>query len=146
MDDRDSRGKFREEVRFLQRAVAPADDDEFLPFEEKPVAGRAGGDAMAGEAGFVFEADRNGRGAGRNDDSLGVDGLLPIDGQGEWPLCELHRCDIAGQKLGAEPSGLRPHVFHQLRAHDALGKARIVLNFGGGRELSAGLPALDEER
>src|SRR5512147_3332850 len=42
MNDRDFRGEFRQEVRFLHGAVAPTDDDQFFSSEEKSVARRAG--------------------------------------------------------------------------------------------------------
>ena len=63
----------------------------------------------------------------------------------ERTLCELNSCDIAGQELRSESFRLRSHFFHQLRAHDALGKARIVLDFRRRGQLSAGLPAFDEQ-
>ena len=58
---------------------------------------------------------------------------------------EIHRCDVAGQELRAEPFRLCPHFLHELRAHDALGKAWIVLDFRRRGELSAGLPAFNEQ-
>ena len=42
MDDRDPAGELGQEGRFLHRAVAAADDNQFLSLEEKPIAGRTG--------------------------------------------------------------------------------------------------------
>jgi hypothetical protein len=44
---------------------------------------------------------------------------------------------------GPEPLGLGAHVQDQLRAHDAVGEAGVVLDVGGQRQLPAGRTALD---
>ena len=101
---------------------------------------------MPREARLVFQPDLNGRRAGRNDEGLGVHGLFAVDREREGRLRERNSCDLSGQELRAEPFCLGPHFFHQLRAHDALGKARIVLDFRRRGQLPAGLPAFYEQR
>ncbi|TKS57791.1 MAG: hypothetical protein EWM73_03732 [Nitrospira sp.] len=100
---------------------------------------------MSRKARLVFQPDLNGRRAGGNDEGLGAHGLFAIDCDRERTCCELNSCDIAGEELRPESLRLCPHFFHQLRAHDALGKARIVLNFRRRGQLSAGLPAFNEQ-
>ena len=101
---------------------------------------------MPREARLVFQPDLNGRRAGRKDEGLGVHGLFAVDREREGACLEIHRAHVSGQELRAEPFCLGPHFFHELRPHDALGKARIVLDFRRRGQLPAGLPAFDEQR
>ena len=54
--------------------------------------------------------------------------------------------DVVGLQPGPEPLGLVTEVLHQLRAHDPLGEARIVLDVGRLLEQPAPGEALDHER
>jgi hypothetical protein len=72
-------------------------------------------------------------------------GLFAVDREREWASLEIHRAHVTVQEFRAEPFCLGPHFLHELRAHDALGKARIVLDFRRRGQLSAGLPAFNEQ-
>ena len=56
------------------------------------------------------------------------------------------RVGVVGDEPGAEALGLSAEVLHQLRAHDPLGEARVVLDVGRVLKLAAPLEALDHER
>ena len=101
---------------------------------------------MPREASLVLQSDLNGRRAGRNDEGLGAHSLFAVDREGEGMRCERNGCDIVGEELCSESCGLCPHIFHQVRAHNALGKAGIVLDFRRRGQLSARLPAFNEQR
>ena len=100
---------------------------------------------MPREARLVLYTDLNGRRAGRNDEGLGLHCVFAVDRDHGRACFEIHRAHVAGQELRAEPFCLGSHFLHELRPHDPLGKAGIVLDFRGGRELPAGLPALYEQ-
>ncbi len=68
----------------------------------------------------------------------------PISVKGR--LREIGGHDRIGDHFGADMLGLCLHLFHQPRALNGLGKARIVFDFGGDGELSAGLDAADQHR
>ncbi len=59
---------------------------------------------------------------------------------------ELHAGHIVGHEARAEPLGLVAEVLHHLRAHDAVGVARIVLDVGGLLEQPAPGEALEHQR
>ena len=54
--------------------------------------------------------------------------------------------DVALHDLGAEALGLRAHLGHQVRTHDAVAEPRPVLDHRRQHQLSAGLEAFDEQR
>ena len=145
MDDGDLAGELGQEGRFLHCTVAAADNNQFLPLEEEAVAGGTGRDSVPREARFVLYPNLNGRRAGGDDDGLRVDGLFSVNGDRERSLLKIYGCDIAGQELRAEPFRLSPHFLHEFRAHDALGKARVVFDFRRRGQLSPGLPAFNEQ-
>ena len=59
---------------------------------------------------------------------------------------EIDRRHVALDDLGAELLGLRAHLRHQVRAHDAVAIAREVLDQRRQHQLPAGLDAFDDER
>src|SRR5206468_9767958 len=63
----------------------------------------------------------------------------------ERPLGEVDARDVVGEVLGPEALGLRPELLHQLRPHDAILEAGIVLDVAGDHELAAKGKALDHE-
>ncbi len=101
---------------------------------------------MSSKAHLVFQPDLNGRCPGRNDNGFGVHGVFAVDRERERFRLEMNRIHVTGQKLRAEPFRLGPHFLHELRAHDALGKAGIVFDLCRRSQLSAGLPAFYEQR
>ena len=48
-------------------------------------------------------------------------------------------------QVGTEADGLGAHLFHELRAHDSLLEARVVLYLGGVHEFATVLKALEDE-
>ena len=60
--------------------------------------------------------------------------------------------DLVGEHLSAESLGLLTELDHQLRAHDPIGEAGVVLHVGGEHQLATGLVAggrrlaLDDQR
>ncbi len=81
MDNRDLRRKLGKEGCFLHRTVAATNHNEFFSPEEKPVAGRAGRDAMTGQSLLIRQSNRNRRCSGGNDDGFRLDGTLTINRQ-----------------------------------------------------------------
>src|SRR5205085_735373 len=67
------------------------------------------------------------------------------DPDAERTLREVDPCDVVGDELGSELLGLTPELAHQLRAHDALGEAGIVLDVARDHQLPAPLEAFDDE-
>ena len=65
---RDALAEAGEERGLLDGGVAAADHDDLLVAEEEPVAGGAPGDAAAGQALLVVQAELAVRGAGGQDD------------------------------------------------------------------------------
>ena len=59
---------------------------------------------------------------------------------------ELDPGGVVGDEAGAEALRLIAELLHQLRAHDPLGEARVVLDVGRVLKLAAPLEALDHER
>ena len=108
-------------------ALSPPPTSRSVPFlEEEPGAGRAGSTPCPVRRASFFTPDLNGRRAvGGDDDGLRVDCLFSVNGDRERLLRNVYGCDLAGQKLRTEPFCLGSHFLHELRTHDALGKARV---------------------
>ena len=134
-----------EEVRLFHRRVAAADDQYRLALEEEAVAGRAGRHAVAHQPRLGFDAEQRAvapvetiSASQVNSSSLArkrngrfersTDSTSPVD------------------ELGAEARGLSAEPLHHLGPHQALGKARVVLDLGGDRQLAARLSAFDDQR
>ena len=49
-----------------------------------------------------------------------------------------NRNNIVPNDMRAEPFRLLAHIVHQIRTHDAIGKAWEILHFGGVDQLAAG--------
>jgi hypothetical protein len=89
------------------------------------------------EARLVLHPDLNGRCAGGDDDGFRADCVFSVNRDRERVLLKVYGCDVSGQKLRSEPFRLGSHLLHKFRAHDALGKAGIVLDFRCRGQLSA---------
>ena len=78
--------------------------------------------------------------------------LALADPDAERALGEVDTRHLLREELGTEPLGLGAEVHHQLRSHDPVGEAGVVLDVGGEHQLPAGLIgcrrrlALDDER
>jgi hypothetical protein len=84
MNERDVRGDVREVDGFLDRGIAAADDGHAVATEEKSVAGRAGGDAVATMLFLGRQPEVLGGGAGGDDERVARVGRR-IAAQGEGP-------------------------------------------------------------
>ncbi len=141
---RDLAGKIGEEEGFLDRGVAAADHHHFLVAVEEPIAGRAGGHAVALELLLGRQIEPARLRAGGDDQCVGEIDVARIAGQPERPARQLRLVDVIGDDLRPHMLGLLLHLLHQPRALDHIGEARIVLDVGGDRELAAWLDALDQ--
>ena len=140
------RRELGEEQRLFDRGVAATDDADLLLLEEEAVAGRAGGDAVAQQPLLVRQPEHLRRRAGRDDDRPGRV-LVGADGHGERRAGgEVHPVGVGGDELGPEALGLLAEPLHEVRAHDPLGEARVVLDLGREHQLPTGGEALDHDR
>ena len=143
--ERDPDPEARQEQRFLERGVAAADDVDVLFLEERAVAGRAGGHAVALQPLFRVEPEPAGARAGGDDHGLGAV-LVLVHPDTERTLGEVDLRHVVGDELGAEAAGLVAEVLHHLRAHDAVLVARVILDVARDHQLPAPLEPLDHER
>ena len=138
VDDRHGAGELGQEGRLLDGGVAAADDGDVLVAEEEAVAGRAPGDAVAGQLLLAGQAELAVGRAHREDDRAGaVDGALAV-GDGLDLAGQVDRGDVVGDELGAEALGLGAHVVHEVGAHDAVREAGEVLDLGRVHQRAAG--------
>ena len=137
-------GELGEEGGFLHGGVAAAHDCDVVALEEEAVAGRAGGDTTAGELGFARNAQVTRCGAGGEDDGAGLEDIVAHVDALDIAL-ELDGVDEVHAQVSAKTDGLGTHLFHELRAHDALLEAGVVLHLGGVHELAAVLVALEDD-
>ena len=146
VDEVDFGSELGEEGGFFTSGVAAADDGDGDVAVEGTVAGRAGGEAVTDEFFFVGHAEVARACAGRDDDGLGFP-LLGVAFEGEViGAVFLDRSDERVFGAGTEFFGLGLHFHHELGTHDAVGKAGVVLDLGGRRELATGLGAGNDER
>lgn len=135
--------------RLLGRGITAANDKQRLVAEDGhgAVAHGAGGDAVLPVLVLAGEVEAARRGAGRDDDGVGGVGLVRVElcAEGKGPLGEVQLGDGVGDDFGAEALRLGAHAVHELLAHDALGEAGEVFDFGRGGELAAGGGAVGHE-
>ncbi len=137
VDDIDLTSEPGEERRLLHRGVAAPDDGDVLLAEEEPVARRAPRDAVPGKPLLVLQAQLPVARTGGQDDGAGpvlvaraVLDDLDVAGQ-------INVDHIIGNDPRPEPFGLRTHLLHEVRAHDAVPETGIVLHVGGVHERTA---------
>ena len=123
--------------RLLERGVAAADDRDLLVAEEEAVARGAGGHAAAAQPRLALEPQPHRRRAGRDDDRLGLvlDAARPDP---ERALREVDPVDVDVDDVRAEALRLLAEQGHQVRALDAVGEARVVLDVAREHQLAAG--------
>mgnify|MGYP006268516717 CR=1 FL=1 len=92
----------------------------------------------------VGQAQRARGGAGGDDEGPGQVGTV-LRPDAERALREVDGGDGFRRVLRAEPLGLFPHPFDELRPLDPVGEPGEVLDIGGEGELPARLPALQDE-
>ena len=142
--DGDLARELGQEAGLLHRRVAAADHHDLLLAEEGRVADRAVADAASLQRALALQPQLAGGRAGGHDHAVGQMHLV-ADLHAEGPLGEVDAGDVIGHQLGAEPLGLRAHRRHQLRAHDAVDEAGVVLDVAGDHQLAAEGEALEDE-
>ena len=133
-----------EEGGLLHRGVAAADHGDVVVLKEEAIAGRAGGHTAARELLLARDAQVARGGTRGQDDSAGTV-LLAVDVHLLFLAAKVDALDELGAQVRAELLGLLAHIRHQIRAHDALGEAREVLNLGGVHQLAAKLVTLKHQ-
>src|SRR5260370_17248035 len=145
VDQMNAAGEARQKNRFLHRGIASAHHRDFLAAKEKSVTCRAGGDAMPDQLALRLEPQHARGSAGGYDHGFGAKHFFR-GGNIEWPFAEVDARNGAGAKLRAEALCLLAHMFDQLRAENAIGKARKVLDHGRQSELAARFVPIDHQR
>ena len=140
-------GELAEEDRLLHGRVAAADDQRRLVAEEGGVARGAIGDATAAELLLARDPELAVLGAHRKDHRAGpILVVAHVDLVHAAGLVgELDPRGLVGQEPRAEALGLVAELLHELRAHDPLGEAWVVLHVGGLLEQPAPEEPLDDE-
>ena len=101
---------------------------------------------MAGELVFAGQVQTAVAGAGGDDDHVGMMGAAVR--QFQVAAAELSGNEFdhgSALEAGAEAFGLLAHDFHEFKAGNAVGKAGIVFDQGGGDEGAAGGRAVENE-
>ena len=137
VDHRHGAGEAGQEGGLLHGRVPTTDDDDVLVLEEEPVAGGAVGHAVAGEALLPVDAQVPVLRAGGDDDRAGLVDVVR-GGDALDIALQLEGGDVLVADVGAEALGLLLHLGHELRAHDALDEAGVVLHLGGVHQGTAG--------
>ena len=133
--------------RFLDRGVAAADHRHLLAAVEKPVAGRAGGHALAAQRHFARNSQPLGLCAGADDEAIGDIFVPAVTHRAERRAAvQIDRDDGVPDHARADMLGLRLHLLHQPRALHHVAETGIVLDIGGDGQLPAGLHALHHDR
>src|SRR5579883_1556630 len=138
-------GVAREEIGFLHGRVAAANNGNGLAAEEEAVTGGARRDAVADKFALSGETE-HARGSAGGDDQSPRDVVHVAGFNAKRPGGQIHVGDGAGAKFRAEFPGLFAHVFDEFRTHDAVGKARKILDVGGERKLAARFVAVNHHR
>ena len=146
MNERHPSGVVGQIDRLLDGGVAAPDDHDILAAKEKPVAGRASRNAKASEDFLARQAEPARLGAGGDDHRIADVEIPESPVSDKRPLPEIDRDDKIDDDPCPDVLGLLPHLLHQPRALDDLGKAGIVLDVGGDGHLPARLQPGDEER
>ena len=146
MHDRHLRGELRQESRLLHCRVASTDDHDLLLAKERTIADGAVRNASALETNLGVEPDLACGCARRDDDGAcahDVGANLQLVGLRHRIIRETHLSNVLGTHHSTETLGLRAHLLHQLRAHNAVLETRKVVDIGGDHQLAASGVALD---
>src|SRR5438034_2085113 len=146
MNERYPSGMIRQIDRLLDGCVTAADDHDILAAKKKPVTGRTSGNPEPSEDFLTRQAEPASLGAGGDDHRIADIEISRIAGSDKRPMPEIDRIDKIDDDPCPDMFGLLPHLLHQPRPLDDLGKARIVLDVGGDGHLSARLQPGDDER
>ena len=142
---RDLAADVAEVQRFLDGRVAAADHRHVLLAVEEAVAGGTGGNTLALEGLFGWQAEVLGRGAGGDDQAVsGVAAVVALEL--ERTLRQVDLIDVVEHDLGIETLGVRLHALHQRRALQPFHVAWPVVDLGGGHQLATLLKPGDQHR
>ena len=145
MDHRHLARDVGEIERFLDCGITAADDNHILSLVEKAVARGAGRHAFA-HVGLLRGESQVLRRCARRDDQRIAGVFAGIADEPHRALGELRGVDLIEDDLGLEALGMLLESRHQLRALDAHGIGRPVVDFGRGHELAALRETRDEQR
>src|SRR3989338_3877961 len=131
--------------RFFHRGIPAADDKHTLVLKEEPIAGRAGGDAVA----HVFLLSWNSKELCRgsrchNQRARGIPFTVCDDA--ERTLGKVDLIDGLVKRSRPEFDRLLPKKVHHVRTHEPVGKTRVVLYLGRDCKLPTGLMSLEDQR
>ena len=127
-----------QEHGFFHGRVSAANNRDELLSEEEAVAGGAPRDTVAAEFFFSWQTEFAVGGSGCQNHCLGLEGLASSGFHNLDVALEVNLDDVIQENFGAEALGLGLHVGHQVRAHQAIWKARKVFDIGGLHELATG--------
>jgi len=138
MDQGYLRSEFGQEQRLFHGGVAAAGDDDLFPAIEETVACRAGRDAETLKLRLGRKAQPLGLGAGGDDQGLGQPNRAAIADQAERPDRQVGGHNDIVHDLAANMLCLLAHLVHEPGSLDHVGEARVILDVGRDRQLSAG--------
>jgi hypothetical protein len=136
VEDHHSSSGLGERQRLLERRVAAADDRRGLPSQERPVAARAGADAVTLETLLTRDPERPEAGTGRDDHCAAARFAL-VGRQRPAAVRRLQPFELRTDDLGARRVGLRLHDRAELVAGDAVRVAGKALDPVDGEQQSA---------
>ena len=145
VDDVDFRGEARQEIRLFHGRIASADHGENFVTKEGAVTGRASGNAVPQQTAFIFQADVTRRRSGGDDHRAGRERLCAIDKQAKRSLGEVDRRHGAKTHIRTESLGLSLEFHHHVRAHDAIGETRVILDIRRSDQLASPFGALKQQ-
>jgi hypothetical protein len=136
--------KAREEIRLFHRGIAAAGHHYFAIAVKRAIASSAGADALADQLLLIGQAQPSRRCTGSDDEGTRFV-PLPVHIHAEGTSAKFAGPDRSVDIFGAEMFGLQLHILDQFGAVDAFGKSGKILDFGGYRELAAGLMPDDDQ-
>ena len=132
--------------RLLEGGVATTDDGDLAVLEEEAVTGRARAHAAAPQARLRRRGPSHRAEAPVATITAWARYSVPRAQMPERALGEVDPVDVDIDHPGTEALRLGAHRGHQLRALDAVGEARVVLDVAGQHQLAAGRRARQDDR
>ena len=138
-------GEFSEKQGLFHGRIATTNDDDFLAPEEKTITGGAGGDAVAYQAFFSLQPEPACRGTRGNNQGLCVQSYRS-DLEPKGALGQIDACHVVHVQFRTEAGRLFAKNLHHIGPQNTIGEARVVFDFCGQSELTAGLAAFEYQR
>lgn len=135
-----------QETGFLTGGISAPDDTDRDIAVERTVTGRAGRQPSPNQLLFIGQSEMAWGRTRRHDHRSRIQKTILPDLHPKMPLRGLF--DLLDDLIihpRAEFHGLLLHLEHEVRAHNTFGKARKILDLGGGGELAADLGARDQQ-